>query len=188
MNFKDIEVKKDHIRRVVKNIEYNGIIHGHYQRLSSEVDDFESKKIEKRIERLDDCNKFWILDKYEKARIKDFKKTNLCKDKFCNNCKKVKQAQRMAKFIPLIKPYKKDMYQITLTVPNVKGRKLKDTIAGMFKAFGMLIRYMNGTKKIKGIDFSSWGFEGAIRSLEITFKEDEYHPHLHALFVLKGNM
>lgn len=188
MNFKDIEVKKTHIKRVVKNIEYNSIIYNHYRQLASEVDDIQSDKVLNKAERLEDCNSFWILDQYEKAKIKDFKKTNLCKDKFCNNCKKVKQAQRMAKFIPLIRPYKKDMYQITLTVPNVKGDKLKETIETMFKSFAMLVRYINGTKEIKGVDFKRWGFEGAIRSLEITFNDDEYHPHLHALFVFKGCM
>ncbi|MDI6680311.1 protein rep [Bacillus wiedmannii] len=188
MQFKDIEVTKDHMKKVVKNIEYNSVIYDYYQRLLMNVDDIKVEKVLKQAKRLEDCNRFWLLDRYDKARIKDFKKTNLCNDKFCNNCKKVKQAQRMAKFIPLIRPYRKDMYQITLTVPNVKGDNLKETIEGMFKSFGTLIRYMKGAKKIKGIDFEKWGFEGAIRSLEITFNNDEYHPHLHALFVLKGDM
>lgn len=145
---------------------------------------------------MEDCNSFWILDKYEQSKVKDFKKTNLCKDKFCNNCKKVKQASRMSKFIPLIRPYAENMYQLTLTVPNVKGEELQDTINRLFKSFGKLIEYIKGYKKIKGLDFESWGYKGAIRSLEITYKKVkkgkgfryEYHPHIHALIVLEGEI
>lgn len=53
------------------------------------------------------CNSWWLLDHYQQQKVKDFKKTNLCKDKFCNNCKKVKQASRLSKFMPLIDEYKK---------------------------------------------------------------------------------
>ena len=41
-------------------------------------------------------------------------------------------------------------------------------------------------KKIKGLDFEQYGFEGAIRSLEVTFKGDDYHPHLHCIIALNS--
>ncbi|WP_283746491.1 protein rep, partial [Bacillus cereus] len=118
------------------------------------------------------------------------------KDKFCNNCKKVKQASRMGKFIPLLQPYAEDMYQLTLTVPNCSGDELDDVIKKLFKSFARLIEYFKGKEKIKGLDFNYWGYEGAIRSLEVTYKKVkrgrgfryEYHPHLHALIVFKGDL
>lgn len=142
-----------------------------------------------------ECNKFWELDKYRLSKVKDYKKTNLCKDKFCNNCKKVKQASRAGKFIPLLRPYADKMYLLTLTVPNVTGDKLGETIDTMFQKFARLIEYLKGKKKIRGIDFESWGYEGAIRSLEVTYKKIKhgrgyrytYHPHIHALMVLDGD-
>ncbi|GAB1799070.1 protein rep [Priestia megaterium] len=193
MDFKDITVSKDHLQNIVKNNDYNKLILYHYDRLFKET---KEDKLHRKRESMADCNSFWVLDQYEQAKVKDFKKTNLCKDKFCNNCKKVKQASRMAKFIPLIEPYKENMYQLTLTVPNVKGEALEDTINKLFKSFARLIEYFKGKEKIKGLDFEYWGYKGAIRSLEITYKKVkrgrgfsyEYHPHLHALIVLEGEL
>jgi hypothetical protein len=142
-----------------------------------------------KADRLKDCNSRWIIDKYELSRMKDFKKTNLCRDRFCSNCKKVKQAQRMEKYMKLFADYDEDLYFITLTVPNCAAVNLKDTIKNMFNAFFKLIQYFDGRKKIKGVDFEKFGYIGAIRNLEITFKLDgrhRFHPHLHAAFVLKG--
>ena len=75
------------------------------------------------------------MDHYQEQKIKDFKRTNLCKDKFCNNCKKVKQASRMARFIPYLEQYKSDLFLLTLTVPNVLGNELRPMIKTIFKAY-----------------------------------------------------
>jgi plasmid rolling circle replication initiator protein Rep len=184
MDLKHLEIGKDHLEKVVENIKFNQYIEKHYLKLFAETKD---ETIQNKIERLRHCNDFWVIDKYEMAKIKDFKKTNLCRDKFCNNCKKVKQAARMAKFIPLLRPYADRMYQLTLTIPNVKGKDLKPSIDKIFKSFATLIEYFKGKKKLRGVDFEALGYEGAIRSLEVTFKGNEYHPHLHALLVLNIN-
>ena len=88
----------------------------------------------------------------------------------------------MAKFIPEIKKVGSDyiLSQMVLTVPNVCGDELRDTIKLLFKAFSCLIEYLSLRKKIKGVDFDI-GYIGAIRSLEVTYKENSYHPHLHVL-------
>lgn len=193
LDLKEITVGKDHLEKIVKNIQYNKLILYHYDRLYKETKD---DKVHRKRESMEACNSFWIMDKYEESKVKDFKKTNLCKDKFCNNCKKVKQASRMAKFIPLIRPYAENMYQLTLTVPNVKGDELEQTINKLFKSFARLIEYLKGKERIKGLDFEYWGYKGAIRSLEITYKKVKrgrgfsygYHPHLHALIVLEGEL
>ncbi|MDA1909658.1 protein rep [Bacillus cereus] len=147
-----------------------------YEKVSTLKDKFQAMSV---------CNDFWFLDVYEKEKIKDMIATNLCKDKFCANCKKVKQASRMSRFIPHIEKYKEHgLYHLVLTVPNVDGLELKATIKKMFKSFATLIEYFKCKKKIRGIDFSKFNYLGAIRSLEVTFKGDSYHPHLHVLLCM----
>ncbi|MGR5874643.1 protein rep [Bacillus pacificus] len=180
----DMKIEKTFLEKIVKNQEYNEMIIKHYEKLNKEMKD---DKLKRKRERVQDCNALWILDRYDGAKVKDFQKTNLCRDKFCNNCKKVKQAVRMSKFIPLIRPYAKSMYQLTLTIPNMKGENLSDGIDSLFKAFTKLIEHLKGKKEVKGIDFDKIQYEGAIRSLEVTYKGNDYHPHLHALVVLHIN-
>ncbi|MGN4605233.1 protein rep [Bacillus cereus group sp. MYBK81-2] len=178
------EINDKFLKQIIENREFNDVIVSYYDRLYQESRDDGMKKKQENVK---GCNDFWIIDKYHEHRLKEFKRTNLCKDKFCNNCKKVKQASRMGKFIPLIRPFAENMYQLTLTLPNVKGDELKETICKMQKAFARLIEYFKGKKQINGIDFEVMQYEGAIRSLEITYKGNEYHPHYHALIVLKVN-
>lgn len=140
-------------------------------------------KIRRKLKRLGQCQKKWIFDFYKESRIKDFKRTNLCEDKFCNNCKKVKQASRMGRYIPEIEKIKGKKVHLVLTQPNIYGIDLKDEINKILKAFTKLVEYLSGKKKIKGLDLDTWGFKAAVRSLEITFKGDWYHPHIHVLLV-----
>lgn len=130
------------------------------------------------------CNKFWELDKYFEQKVKDYQRTNLCKNKFCSNCKKVKQASRMARYIPEFEQYKDNLYHLVLTLPNCPGDNLEYTIKHMAKCFKSLIRYLSGNLRIKGLDFESWGYKGAVRSLEVTYFTDSYHPHYHVALVL----
>lgn len=187
LELKGIEVKKDFIENIVKNNQYNhDVILDYYFRLHSEDS---TLNLSNKLDNIANCNSWWLLDVYKEQKIKDFKKTNLCKDKFCNNCKKVKQASRLARFVPQIEKIKEDynLSLLTLTVPNCNGTNLKDTINKIFKNFNYLNRYLNGTKTIKNLDFSSYGYQGALRSLEITFKGDSYHPHIHAVIALDKN-
>lgn len=182
-------VSKEVLKDVVENIEHNKVILEYYRRLSTECGImFSFDTMERVTTRLEDCNSVWFFDKYEQAKIKDFKKTLLCHDKFCANCKKVKQAMRMAKYSPQLEQYKDKLYHLTLTNPNVTGVELPYTIRNMARSYKKLIRYLNGDLKIKGIDFSSWGYEGAVRSLEITFNGDDYHPHYHTGLVMSPNL
>lgn len=185
-NLENARVPVDLLVNVVNNIEYNKIIIDYYQKYAIELGDPKKKTLENKVENIEMCNKFWDLDAYHKLKIKDYKKTNLCKDKFCNNCKKVKQAARMAKYMGELEKYKDYAHHLTLTSPTVPGLELKDKIKLMSKCYTKLHRYLNGTDKIKGLDFSSWGYEGSIRSLEVTYKKNIYHPHYHCFLVLDG--
>lgn len=183
---KGIEVKKDFISDIIKNNKYNkDVILDYYFRLHSEDD---TLNLSNKMDNLANCNSWWLIDHYREQKIKDFKKTNLCKDKFCNNCKKVKQASRLSKYMPLIDQFRKDknLYHITFTVPNCEGEELSNTIKTMFDSFRRLIRYLALDKNIKGLDFEPYGYIGAIRSLEVTFKGDSYHPHLHCILAFNN--
>lgn len=186
MNLDNAVVSKDLLKDVVKNIEYNKTIIEYYDRFSQQGSITFNPNVLRRVsDRISSCNKFWQMDMYKQQKIKDFKKTNLCTDKFCSNCKKVKQAGRMAKYIPALEPYKDKLYHLTLTVPNCSGQDIQRTYKKMAKSFKMLINYLNGHNKIKGLDLSSWNYEGAIRSLECTFRIRDYHPHFHVCLAME---
>ncbi|MGL5328133.1 MAG: protein rep [Peptostreptococcaceae bacterium] len=179
----NIQIEKNYIEDIIKHKEYNDVIISHYQRLSEE---FPEVNFSGNIENMINCNSWWVMDHYQEQKIKDFKKTSLCKDKFCSNCKKVKQASRLTQFMPLIEEMKKDkyIYHLVLTVPNCNGTNLKATIKDIFSNFYKLNRYLKLEKKIKGLDFEQYCYSGSIRSLEVTFNKDSYHPHLHCIIAM----
>lgn len=177
-NFK---VDKNYILDVHNNNIYNKTIIDYYKKLVEEKEYISTS----RISSINNCNKFWNFDVYYQNMTKDFISTNLCHDKFCNNCKKVVQASRMSKYIPEIEPYKENLYHITFTIPNCCGSDLSYTLKKMSKCFKKLMRYINSTVFCNFYDFSRLGYLGALRALEITFKKDSYHPHYHCAFVFK---
>lgn len=186
---KDIQITNDFISDVIKNNSYNEKIINYYHRLQKEDEISMSNKIKS----IEECNQIWILDKYEEQKVKDFKKTNLCKDKFCNNCKKVKQASRMTQFIPILDELEKeyDLFHVVLTVPNLEEHdcfKLSAKIKKMFDSYRKLNHYLLNIKKIRDVDFTKYGYIGSLRSLEISYQNNNYHPHLHCIFVLKKGL
>lgn len=140
--------------------------------------------------RLASCNKIWTIEKYDFQKIKDVSRQNLCHDRFCGNCKKVKQAARMAKYIPVIEPFKSNLHHIILTVPNCPGNELGLTVQNMAIAFRNLIQFIRCDKnrKVEGLSFASWDYQGAIRSLEVTYEGDSYHPHYHVALVARTGL
>ena len=79
---KGIEIQKDFIKDVLKNNKYNQeVILDYYYRLHSEDT---TLNLTSKLENVANCNSWWLLDYYQEQKVKDFKKTNLCKDKFCN--------------------------------------------------------------------------------------------------------
>lgn len=182
MNFEPFIVDTDYLLDVHNNTKYNEVIVDYFKKYSEEVEQHRKDTFGNIIKSIDCCNKFFEIDKYSFNMIKDFKRTNLCKNKFCNNCKKVKQASRMSRYIPEIEQYKDKIYHVTFTVPNCKGKDLKKTLKKMIASFSKLTRFINGTVKSSVYNFKLLGYLGCIRSLEITFTGDNYHPHFHCCF------
>lgn len=67
---------------------------------------------------------------------------------------------------------------LTLTVKNVKGEALSETMSKMTVGFNRLFKY-------KQVDKNVIGF---LRSTEVTYSKDrhDYHPHLHVLLFVKS--
>ena len=57
-------------------------------------------------------------------------------------------------------------------------KKLIETIKTMFKSYRKLNHYLLGIENIKDISFKKYLYVGSVRSLEVTYKNDSYHPHL----------
>lgn len=191
IGIEDIVLDKSYLLDVHNNNVYNNIIIDYYQRLYNEnisnIGPTKSSSISLSIiDNIKKCNKFFVINRYDFNMVKDFISTNLCHSKFCNNCKKVKQASRMSRYIKELEPYKDSLYHIIFTLPNCNGANLKSTLKKMSDSFRKIMRFINGTKKLSFIDFSKYGYMGAIRSLEITFKADSYHPHYHCCFAFNN--
>jgi hypothetical protein len=184
-NFKKVldrlTVPLDFLQKIYKNNEHNEPIIKHYKRLQRET---KLDTLFNKIQSMSTCNTSIEIDKYEAAKVKDYKRTNLCRDKFCANCKKVTQAARMGKYIPELEKYCDCLYHMTLTQSNCSAEDLPYTIKKMASKFQHLMRFISGRKKIRGLEFTEWGYLGAIRSLEVTFKKDKYHPHYHVALAL----
>lgn len=191
LNVETSIVDKDIVKKIADNKKYNEIILEYYKKFVSEFNNGYENTLNNKIFNMEKCNDFWLLEKFDIRKEKHLLNQNLCRDKFCSNCKKATQSARIAKYNDELSLYKDRLHHLTLTVPNVVGDDLKDTVKHMQKCFKYLIEYIRGSRKTEGIDFSSWGYEGAVRSLEVTFnnnRETPYHPHYHIALVLKKDV
>ncbi|MCL2773742.1 MAG: protein rep [Oscillospiraceae bacterium] len=178
------EVKQRHMANVYRNAVKNREIMDYLIRMGVEMavakaPRYEREKLFNKINRMENCNKFWTTETHEASHIKLLLHTYLCKDKFCCNCKRVKQHVMENRYLPYMEIYRNLMYHAVLTVPACSGKKLKETIQHMAECFKTLVTYLNGNKIIQGINFGQYGYQGCIRSLEIKYNSDKYQPHYH---------
>ena len=190
-NLSCYELNKKSLRKSCGRIQDNNLIAGYYRNLfENNNDDLFLRKAQS----IGSCFKVWSLDVYRQQRVRNILSVNLCHDKFCKNCQNIISKRRYFKFSPELDKYSEyfDIYHVTFTVLNCSGSDLNSTLDKMYCKFRYIIEYFKSAKKIKGLDFSEFGFIGAVRSLEITVKkinnQIEYHPHFHCLFILKKDM
>lgn len=183
----ELKLTEDYVDTVSHNRDFNDMYSEYYAWLFEETNLLQYQRLS---ERVFNCHKYWYGDHYRMQRIFDVQRVQLCHDKFCVNCQHLKQASRLMRFTPVFEELQNsyDLYHLTLTVPNVPGNKLKDTINGMFGAFKKLMRYFSGDAKIKDVDFEQYGFGGAVRCLEIVPNPNDYHPHIHSVLLLKKDL
>lgn len=98
-------------------------------------------------------------------------KGSLCRKRWCTQCNRIKAFE-------MTNAYKEpltnlgQLYFVTLTRPNVKGRQLKSEVQKLIKAFQKI---KDNLRKNYDIKLSG------MRKLEVTYNEetDTYHPHFH---------
>lgn len=128
-------------------------------------------KNEKYYSRVKDCGT--LLDWNSSHKLVN---ANFCKNRLCPTCnwrRSMKLGTNLGKVIDYLKKDYRFIF-ITLTVPNVKGDSLKETIDKMQKAFTNLPKNnINFRKSIKGY----------FKALEVTYNHQTktYHPHFHLM-------
>ena len=181
-----------------KKIKYNSQYSKWYYGFSEELRNIESvtaERFKKKSDKINDCLNLWSWDAYHLNKKLHLQKVNRCmNNRFCPNCRKWDLAVAIHNFK---KPFNDLLnkgyypYLVTLTVPNVSGEDLKDTIDRMNKAFRKFFNALNyelvGTTR-KGFSERLIQFDGALKVLEITVRTDDdgkvidFHPHFHCIF------
>lgn len=96
-----------------------------------------------------------------------------CGCRWCLVCNRIRTGNLIKGYEDVVNAFQ-DPHMVTLTIPNVKGYKLKSTIEEMTHQFSLLNRSMKRKKglRIKGI-----------RKLEVTYNKQrkDFHPHFHVI-------
>lgn len=167
------------------------------------IENYEDLFSEKMHERIRRCGRIisYLETKDDEHRLGQ---GQFCNNRFCPLCSTIKARQNSYLLEFLMEHIKKENnYEfifLTLTVPNVKGEELNDTIKHLNKSFERLM-------KLKSVSTISKGY---IRKLEVTYQGDEfitkenkkkfggnknkigdrilsydtYHPHIHAIIAV----
>lgn len=183
----DMQLTREYVADVTEKRRYNVVYADYFEQLAADRDDPALKNVAAKVR---DCHKHWFGDHYVMQRIFDVHNVYLCGNKFCSNCQHLLQASRLKRFTPILADLAGayDFYHCVLTVPNCPDWQLKGTISRLFSAFTLINRYFSGDSRIRGVDFARYGYGGAVRCLECTVKSDGYHPHIHALLLLKKDL
>ncbi len=96
-----------------------------------------------------------------------------CGNRWCLVCSRVRTARAINRYKPILDTWT-DAQFVTLTVRNVPGDQLSQTLDQMVKTSAVIRRAITRTDKLS--------FE-ALRKLECThnYHQDSYHPHYHAI-------
>ncbi len=126
------------------------------------------------------CGRYVVTKEDETRMNYTIEQANFCGNRMCPNCssrKSFKDAQCIISIAKEMVASKKVMIHITLTVPNVEGKDLRNAIDHLNKSWQKLLR-----KKRYGI------FKDHIRRVEVSYNKDmdTYHPHLHILAFTKS--
>lgn len=150
----------------------------------------------KKYESMKSCNRE-LLFGVKKGDSFDDKKLlwcHSCRDRYCALCQHKTsrvRAYRTSKIVQTMKKRYDDINFIflTLTVKNVErdGKKLKDTVRKMNKAFHKMLNYSAITGSgLRGESCENQVVKGTMKKLEITYnrREGKFHPHFHVLLAV----
>jgi hypothetical protein len=96
-----------------------------------------------------------------------------CGNRWCGVCNRVRTAKLRNAYTPELSQWR-DAWFVTLTVPNVKGRHLADTIRTLTRAVREIANDVRRTDRL------TWR---AVRKVEVTYntRRRDFHPHLHLI-------
>ena len=142
------------------------------------VDFLENYPDKVRAERIRECGTY--IDIVNVDNVAKIINANFCRERLCNVCAWRKQKKFVATVTPVLEHLETQGYKyifVTLTMRNPSAESLKDSLDELLKGYNKFL----GRKRIET------AFCGAIRSLEITYKEkaDTYHPHIHLLVAVE---
>lgn len=189
MDISDRVIDIDYFNDLKSHISHNYQIADFYQNLFEDTGDFTFYNKSKFI---DSCCRLWDVDYYRMQFVKDVKRVNLCRDKFCFNCQSMLAQKRQLKFSPILDRLRHDymVVHMTVTVPNCHPEELLPVLDKMYKKFPYLMRYFKGQKKVKGVDFMQYGYAGCVRGLEVTMNNGtgQFHPHFHCMVLFHKDL
>lgn len=133
-------------------------------------------------EKMEHCGNFLIMQETADRQRQRVEMGFYCEQRLCPCCawrRSVRDAQAIAAISAAAAADGLHMVFVTLTVPNVRGCDLPDTIRHINQSFARLRAY----KKCKTL------LANTIRKLEITYNRsfETYHPHLHVLCYVPAN-
>ena len=140
-----------------------------------------------RLRDLEECaDALWFLQDAEgKRRLKS---ANFCRVRVCPMCnwrRSLKLFSQVSAVTDAILAEKKARFIfVTLTVENVRGEVLRDTIDGLNKAFKYIVDKHQTFAPAKKLKENLLGY---MKAEEITYNadRDDFHPHIHAILEVR---
>lgn len=146
-------------------------------------------------ERILNCLNLWTWDFYKENKIMDLIKVNRCyNNRFCPNCRLMDICKFIHKFKDVLEDYVSvkgyKLFMVTLTVPNVPGIELEDTLKKLSVTFSKFNKKFSDIGGTHGYKDRSIIINGGVRILEITYNQlsHEFHPHYHAVVMIKDSI
>lgn len=104
------------------------------------------------------------------------KSSKYCNTRICHVCNRIRTAKLIRGYVNQLKG--RNLFFVTLTLPNVKESELSFAIKNMTKCTTLILRKLRERKNIE---------VNGIRKIEVTYSptRNDYHPHIH-LLVDKG--
>ena len=148
---------------------------------NKEVSQYTHKHLrEKSQERFCQCGSWIEFFADENLSKQKVHQANFCKNRFCPMCAWRTACKEAMKISVLMEYLEAEIgvafIFVTLTAPNVSGKKLGQEITRYNEAFKRLTK----RKAVSDINL------GYVRKLEVTYnaKRNDYHTHFHCLFVV----
>ncbi len=140
---------------------------------------------DKRLEALDQCGEYLKYGQYADNSTK-LAEAHFCQLRLCPQCnwrrslKLYAQVSEVTDAILMDKPSVRFLF-VTLTVKNIKGNEIKETLDRMNKGFQAMVQSKRKYKAAAGFQKSLLGY---MKAVEITYNSESntFHPHMHVIF------